>query len=397
MTTHDIVMRDLSELSPYENNARTHSDDQIAQLVGSIQEYGFTNPILIDETNTIIAGHGRFEAAELAGINAVPCVVISHLTESQKRAYIIADNKLALNAGWDEQKLWDELKSIGEFDFDLSLTGFSEKEISSLAQLDFDNEKADIVPENVESRSKPGDVWRLGNHRLMCGSSTNATDVEKLLGGVQPHLMVTDPPYGVEYNANWRNQASRSDGTPIGGKAIGKVENDDKADWREAWALFPGDVAYIWHAGNKAHIVAESLEATDFEIRSQIIWSKNNHVIGRGHYHPKHEPCWYAVRKNRTASWEGDRKQNTIWEIDKPKKSETGHSTQKPVECMRRPITNNSSIGQAIYEPFSGSGTTIIACEITSRHCYAMELSPEYVDLAVARWEEYTGQSASLA
>ena len=188
----------------------------------------------------------------------------------------------------------------------------------------------------------------------------------------------------------------RKDGSPISGRAIGKVINDDKADWRDAWALFPGDVAYIWHADKKAHIVAESLEATDFEIRAQIIWVKNNHVIGRGHFHPKHEPCWYAVRKKRTASWEGDRKQNTIWEIDKPQKSETGHSTQKPVECMRRPILNNSSVGQAIYEPFSGSGTTVIACEMTGRACYAMELSPAYVDMAVARWEQFTGERGVL-
>jgi len=188
----------------------------------------------------------------------------------------------------------------------------------------------------------------------------------------------------------------RSNGSSSDGRAIGKVENDDKADWSEAWALFPGDVAYVWHGGNMAHIVAESLIETGLEIRAQIIWAKNNIVISRGHYHPKHEPCWYAVRKSGTGHWSGDRKQTTVWNIDKPMKSETGHSTQKPVECMKRPIENNSSPVQAVYEPFSGSGTTIIAGEMTGRHIYAIELSPAYVDVAVERWQAFTGQEATL-
>jgi DNA modification methylase len=174
------------------------------------------------------------------------------------------------------------------------------------------------------------------------------------------------------------------------------VSNDDNADWREAWALFPGEVAYVWHAGNKAHIVAESIERSGLEIRAQIIWAKNNIVISRGHYHPKHEPCWYAVRKGKTGHWSGDRKQSTVWNIDKPQKSETGHSTQKPVECMRRPIENNSSPGQAVYEPFAGSGTTIIAAEMTGRSCHAIELAPQYVDVCILRWQEFTGEKATL-
>lgn len=208
--------------------------------------------------------------------------------------------------------------------------------------------------------------------------------------------MVTDPPYGVEYDADWRNHAMRSSGAAVGGRAIGKVSNDDNADWREAWALFPGEVMYVWHAGQKAHIVAESLEVMDFEIRAQIIWAKNNIVISRGHYHPKHEPCWYAVRKGGTGHWSGDRKQATVWNIDKPLKSETGHSTQKPVECMRRPIENNSNPGQVVYDPFLGSGTTMIAAESTGRFCYGLELSPAYCDVIVKRWEEYTGKKAEL-
>lgn len=211
--------------------------------------------------------------------------------------------------------------------------------------------------------------------------------------------MVTDPPYGVEYDADWRNKAlagkPKADGKiGGGGRAVGKVENDDKADWREAWALFPGDVAYVWHAGNMAHVVAESLLSCDFGIRAQVIWAKSHFAIGRGDYHPQHEPCWYAVRKGKAGHYDGGRKQSTLWQIDKPQKSETGHSTQKPVDCMKRPIENNSKPGEAVYEPFSGSGTTIIAGEMTGRRVLAIELNPAYVDVAVRRWESFTGRAA---
>jgi DNA modification methylase len=204
--------------------------------------------------------------------------------------------------------------------------------------------------------------------------------------------MVTDPPYGVEYDPSWREKAGK------GGKRLakGRVLNDHRADWREAWALFPGDVAYVWHGALHAATVAESLEVAGFTIRCQIIWAKDRLVLSRGDYHWQHEPAWYAVRKSGKGHWAGDRKQTTLWSIEKPKKSETGHSTQKPVECMARPIRNNSSPGQAIYEPFSGSGTTIIACEQEGRACHAIELNPAYVDVAVTRWENFTGQTATL-
>lgn len=207
--------------------------------------------------------------------------------------------------------------------------------------------------------------------------------------------MVTDPPYGVEYDPNWRNEADRANGKSYGARATGQVLNDDRADWREAWALFPGEVAYVWHAGVFSHTVADSLEACGFEMRALIVWAKHRLVIGRGHYHHKHEPCWYGVKKGGTGHWQGDRKQTTLWEIEH-NKSETGHGTQKPVEAMRRPIENNSQPGDAIYEPFSGSGTTIIAAEQAGRRCYAMELSPQYVDVAVRRWQQFTGKTATL-
>lgn len=388
-----------SRLSNYEKNSRTHSTEQIAQIAKSIKEFGFTNPVLIDADNGIIAGHGRVAAAKQMGMAMVPCLRLTNLTDEQKRAYIIADNKLALNAGWDLDVLKMELQSLDDLGFDLPLIGFSEDELISLLA-DPGTEgltDPDDVPEVPDDPvTELGDVWILGNHRIICGDSTDALVVEKLLGSVRPHLMVTDPPYGVEYDADWRNKALRSDGTPSDGRAVGKVLNDDKADWREAWALFPGDVAYVWHADKMAHVVAESLLASAFTLRSQIIWAKNNLVIGRGDYHSQHEPCWYAVRSGKTGHYNGDRKQTTLWQIPKPQKSETGHSTQKPVECMRRPIENNSNPGQAVYEPFSGSGTTIIAAEQTGRHCYAIELNPAYVDIAVTRWEQFTGKQAVL-
>jgi DNA modification methylase len=240
--------------------------------------------------------------------------------------------------------------------------------------------------------TRPGDLWRLGRHRLLCGDATSAADVARLLGGTQPHLMVTDPPYGVNYEPEWRNQAGVS-----ATMRTGKVANDDRADWRAAWALFPGDVAYIWHAGVHARTVIESLEAAGFIIRSQIVWAKPRLVLGRGDYHWQHEPCLYAVRKGATGHWQGARDQTTLWSIGAgPEDIATVHGTQKPVECMRRPMLNNSEAGEAIYEPFCGSGTSIIAAEVTGRVCLAIEISPAYCDVVLERWQAMTGQPAVL-
>jgi DNA modification methylase len=388
----------VSDLVPYARNARTHSPEQVDQIAASIREWGWTTPVLIDEDGGLIAGHGRVMAAKKLGLRDVPAMRADGWSEAQKRAYVLADNKLALNAGWDNELLRVELDGLKELDFDLSLTGFADLELSTiLADKTEGLTDPDETPEPpAEPVSVLGDVWLLGKHRIVCGSSTEVESVDKALNGVKPHLMVTDPPYGVEYDADWRNKAMRADGSKVGGRAVGKVLNDDKADWREAWALFPGDVAYVWHAGNMAHVVAESLLACDLHIRAQVIWAKSQFVIGRGDYHPQHEPCWYAVRKGKTGHYDGGRKQSTLWQIDKPQKSETGHSTQKPVECMKRPIENNSSPGQAVYEPFSGSGTTIIAAEMTGRSCHAIELNPAYVDVTIERWQNFTGQQATL-
>lgn len=397
-----VEYRKVADLLPYARNSRTHDERQVAEIAASIKEFGFTNPVLIDETDTIIAGHGRIKAANKIGMTEVPTIRLVGLTEAQKRALVIADNRIAMNAGWDDSMLKVELADLVSSNFDVSLLGFADKELAALlAPPPVEGETdPDETPETPsEPASELGDVWLLGRHRIVCGDSTDPEAVAKALNGVKPHLMVTDPPYGVEYDAGWRGEAKNGDGTPLStgkGRAKGKVENDNRADWREAWALFPGDVAYVWHGEKQLVDIARQLQESGFELRNLIVWGKSNLVVGRGNYHSQHETAWYVVRKGATGHWEGDRKQTTLWSIEKPKKSETGHSTQKPVECMARPIRNNSSPGQAIYEPFSGSGTTIIACEQEGRACHAIELNPAYVDVAVTRWEKFTGQTATL-
>ena len=396
-SAHKIEQRAVADLIPYARNSRTHSAAQVSQLAKAIQEFGFTNPVLIGEDGGIIAGHGRVLAARKLKMATVPTIAIAGWSDDQKRAYVIWDNKSALMAGWDDEALRLEVEALLAANYDVDLTGFDEAEIAALlasAPTEGLTDPDEVIAPPLTPTAVLGDLWRLGGHVLVCGDATNPQMVARALDGAKPHLMVTDPPYGVDYDADWRNRADRANGKPYGARAIGLVMNDSKADWRDAWALFPGEISYVWHAGRHASVVQQSLEAVGFEIRCQLIWAKQQFAIGRGHYHWQHEPCWYAVRKGASGHWNGGRKQTTLWEIPKPVKSETGHSTQKPVECMKRPIENNSVAGQHIYEPFSGSGTTIIACEMTSRHCHALELSPAYVDVAIMRWEAVTGQQA---
>ena len=403
-----ITLKPAADLVPYERNARTHSKEQIQQIKELIRLVGFTNPILEDEQG-IIAGHGRQMAAlemyaagevihgpgkrfELpAGM--VPVIDASGMSDAERRAYILADNQVALNAGWDDRLVGLELQTLKGLEFNLATIGFDDRSLVSFMATTKPEADPEETPEPPAiPTSKLGDLWLLGDHRIICGDCTDAGTVAALLSGEAPHLMVTDPPYGVEYDPAWREKA----GVAASGTAKGKVLNDDKADWREAWALFPGDVAYVWHDGLFAGVVGDSLAACDFHLRSQIIWDKGQLVLSRGDYHWEHEPCWYAVKKGAKGHWAGDRKQTTVWHIAKPKKNETGHGTQKPVECMKRPIENNSSPGQAVYDPFMGSGTTIIAAEMTGRRAFGCELSPAYVDVIVKRWEAFTGKAATL-
>ncbi|MBD3676840.1 MAG: site-specific DNA-methyltransferase [Rhodobacteraceae bacterium] len=389
MGARAIEMRPVEALIPFARNARTHSDDQVALIAGSIREFGFNNPVLVDGGNGIIAGHARVMAARRLGLDRVPVIEVAHLSEAQKRAYVLADNQLAEAAGWDRELLSLELADLGALGVDLADLGFEGGELDALLNHGAGDPKEEATPPLPETPvSRPGDLWVLGTHRLICGDATDAATVDWLLGGVRPHLMVTDPPFGVNYDPAWRNEAGASRT-----KRTGKVLNDNRADWREAWALFPGDVAYIWHGALHATIVAESLVSQGFDIRSQIIWAKERHVLSRGHYHWQHEPCWYVVRGK--GHWSGDRRQSTLWSIpNRDQDAETVHGTQKPVECMRRPMLNNSSPGQAVYEPFSGSGTSIIAAESCGRACYAVELDPAYADVAVERWQALTGEEA---
>ncbi len=339
----------IGRLIPSARNARTHSLAQVAEIAGSIRTFGFSNPILVGSGGNIIAGHGRLAAARQLGLSEVPVIVIAGLSEAQERQLLLADNRIALNAGWNVELLHLELKDLSLLGADLAALGFTTQELAralspapSKGLTDEDDTPA--LSESVVTSA--GDVWCAGDHRVACGNSTDPKAVADLLGGEVPHLMVTDPPYGCNYDPSWRHQRGVNKS-----ERRNKVRNDEMADWAAAWALFPGNIAYVWHAALRASTVAESLERLGFTIRAQIIWAKERLVIGRGDYHWAHEPAWYAVRGK--GNWTGDRKQTTLWTIPSGNQDvKTQHSTQKPVECMRRPMQNNSGPGQAIYDPF---------------------------------------------
>lgn len=396
-----ITERPIESLTPYQRNPRTHSDKQIDQIAASIETFGFVNPVLIDATNTVIAGHGRLRAAKQLGMATVPTIRLGHLSESQARALVIADNKLAELAGWDEDLLTLELQSLTELaaesdlDFDMSVIGFDDAELERLLQTEKDGATDDDdIPSDVEKRCEAGDLWQLGDHRLLCGDATNAEDVARLLDGEKPQLCVTDPPYGVNYDPAWRAEAAAKGLLIFSPTRVGNVENDDRADWREAWALFGGSVIYSWSAVGPLSIVAGmALLDSGFEIRTQIIWRKPHFPLSRGHYTYQHEPCWYAVKKGSKAYWIGDASSSTVWEVSLDKNVEGGHSTQKPVELFTRAIANHQG---DVYEPFCGSGTGVIAAEKLDRRCFAMEISPAYCDVILQRWERFTEGKAEL-
>lgn len=387
----------------YARNPRKIPQKAVDKVAASIQEFGFRQPIVVDKDGVIVVGHTRLQAAQKLGMAKVPVHVAAELTPAQAKAYRLADNRDGQESTWDDDLLGLELGELGDLDFDLSLTGFDPAEIDAHTAASeglTDEDAAPALPSNPVT--KPGDVWRCGGHRVLCGDATSADDVAKLLAGVEPHLMVTDPPYGVNYDPAWRDGVgSFTDKTVM----RGKVANDDRADWTEAWVLFPGNVAYVWHGGLHSSIVVNGLTAANFEIRSQIIWVKQHFAMSRGHYHWMHEPCWYAVRKNAKGDWAGGRKQTTVWQISSLNPAgksvaegddKLTHGTQKPVECMRRPIVNNSSPGQAVYDPFLGSGTTMIAAETERRVCLGLEIDPSYCDVIVKRWQDFTGDAATL-
>jgi DNA modification methylase len=390
----------IERLIPYANNARLHSAADLDKLAASIRKWGWTMPALADENGELLAGCARVAAAAKDGWTSVPVIVARGWSEEEKRAYRLADNQLAARASWDPERLGKELRDLKFAEFDLGLIGFEPDQLEQfLGDLGSNGRTdPDSVPEIPDQPvTRAGDVWLLGDHRIGCGDSTSATIVAQVLEGSQPHLMVTDPPYGVGYDPSWRADRNHS----AGKLAQGRVLNDDRADWRDAYALFPGDVAYIWFGALRGDVVAAGLAACGFQLRAQIVWVKQHFTLSRGDYHWKHEACWYAVRDGKTSHWEGGRKQTTVWEIPNnnpfgngQREESSGHGTQKPVECMRRPIANNSRSGQAIYDPFLGSGTSLIAAEMSGRVCYGLELDPAYVDVVVRRWQRFTGRDA---
>lgn len=386
----------LDKIIPYHSNPRTHPVEQIALLAKLFLRHGIDQPIVVDEDGVILKGHGRRLAAYEAGLAEFPVVQRDDLSDIEKRALRLEDNQVALLSEWSVELLRSELSSLSLGGYDVKLLGFDDVQLVSFMSIPSGEDPEQTPDPPAEPISKPGDVWIMGKHRLLCGDSTKSDDVALVLNKHKPNLMVTDPPYGVEYDPAWRNRLVRANGTKVSAMAVGVVKNDDRADWTDSWKLFCGDVAYVWHGGMHSGTVQASLEDAGLEIRSQIIWAKQHAAIGRGDYHWRHEPCWYAVRKGRRGNWASDRKQTTVWDIDKPQKSETGHSTQKPIECMRRPIQNNSKPGDYIYEPFAGSGTTVIAAEMMNRYCLAIEISPVYVDVIVLRWQEFAKGTAIL-
>jgi len=376
-------------------NVRKHGDQNLAAIKASLVRFGQQKPIVVNQDGVVVAGNGTLIAARALNWTTIKAIR-TNLVGSEATAFAIADNRTAELAEWDESALHQQLAAIAIDDEELlAATGFDEKQLAKLAAANAPEVIEDEIPEPpADPITQPGDLWLLGKHRLLCGDSTKSEDVERLMDGETASLMVTDPPYGVEYDADWRNHAKRADGTVFGASALGKVSNDNRADWRESWELFKGNVAYVWHADSRSPEVSESLIACGFVIRNLLIWGKNSMVIGRGDYHHQHEPCWYVVRKGCPAQRTEDRTQTTLWQIDKPQKSETGHSTQKPIECMARAIRNHHA--PLVYDPFLGSGTTLIAAEQLGRTCYGMEISPAYCDVIVKRWETLTGQTATL-
>jgi site-specific DNA-methyltransferase (adenine-specific) len=381
-------------LIPYAKNSRTHSDAQVAQIAGSIKEFGFNNPVLIDEDNGIIAGHGRVMAAQKLGLQAVPCIRLAHLSDTQRKAYVIADNRLALNAGWDDQMLTVELQELDSESFDLSLLGFEADELNALLNPIKETEgltDEDEVPEVPEEpKTKPGDIYKLGRHRLMCGDSTSIDAVEKLMDGSLVDILITDPPYNVAYEG--------SNGL--------KIKNDNMADdqfrqfLRDAFVsadavMKPGAVFYIWYADVETFNFSGAVKDANWKLSQILVWKKDSLVMGRKDYHFIHEPCIYGWKEGAAHLWASDRKQTSVFEFKKPKKNDV-HPTMKPVELIEYQLLNNTKGADIVLDLFGGSGSTLIAAEKNGRVARLMELDPKYCDVIVKRWEDFTGQKAEL-
>lgn len=409
-----IAYRNIDELIPYARNSRTHTDEQVDKIVASIKDIGWTNPILVDGDSGIIAGHGRLLAAQKLGMKEVPVIELKGLTEAQKRKYIIADNRLALDAGWDEEMLKAELSWLTEHDYDVGSIGFDEDEISAILSFnietqaqeseeesggDGDSDQVEELPEELKdaevvaappiAKTKPKEIWILGAHRLMCGDSTDEGDVAKLMGG-RASLVLTDPPYNVAYTGKTKDALT--------------IENDHLEDsnfrefLRKAFKAAdmvtqPGAAFYIWHADVEGFNFRGACRDVGWTVRECLIWVKNIMVLGRKDYQWKHESCLYGWKEGAAHNWYSDRKQTTVLEFDKPARN-AEHPTMKPVELFAYLVRNSTKEGDIVLDSFGGSGTTIIACENLKRRACVMELSPAYCDVIIRRWQDTTGLKA---
>ena len=392
-TTSEMQLVPIEKLVPYVNNARTHSPEQINKLRSSLREFGFINPVIIDRDFGVIAGHGRILAAKEEGIAEVPCVFADHLTEAQKKAYIIADNRMALDAGWDEELLRVEIEALQAEAFDLSLTGFDEKELSDLFkdEADVQEDDFDVDAELQKSTiTKAGDVWTLGRHRLVCGDSTKPETFTLLMGDRKANLVITDPPYNVNYEGS-----------------AGKIKNDNMensafyefllAAFQNTETVMADDASiYVFHADTEGLNFRRAFADAGFRLSGTCIWKKQSLVLGRSPYQWQHEPILFGWKKKGKHQWYTGRKESTIWEFDKPKKN-GDHPTMKPIPLLVYPIMNSSMSNTLVLDPFGGSGSTLIACEQTDRSCYTIELDEKFCDVIVKRYIEQVGTANSVS
>ena len=391
----EMNLVDVDKLIPYVNNARTHSKEQINKLRASIREFGFINPVIIDRDYNVIAGHGRILASQEEGIDKVPCVFVDYLTDAQKKAYIIADNRMALDADWDEELLKIEIESLKDEDFDLSFTGFDESELLDLFG---DDSKGKVEDDNFDLSSalekasfvEKGDVWTVGKHRLMCGDATSKEDVQTLMGDTKGNLILTDPPYGVSFKS--------SSGLTIENDSM---KNDEfynfllSAFKNMADHLEKGGSAYVFHADTEGLNFRKAFVDSGFHLAGCCIWVKNSLVLGRSDYHWQHEPVLYGFMQNGKHRWYSDRKQTTIWNFDKPKKN-SNHPTSKPLDLLSYPISNSTQENAVVIDTFGGSGSTLMACEKMNRICYTMEVDEKYASVILRRYVEDTGDKDNV-
>lgn len=384
----------LDQLRTLEGNPRRGDVRAVAR---SLERFGQRKPVVARADGTVIAGNHLLAAARELGWSELAVTRVDD-DDATAKAFALADNRTAELGAFDLGDLAAMAADVYAVDPALlEAASYTEADLNALlagVEVPAKLTDPDEVPEPpAEPVTRPGDLWLLGPHRLLCGDATVATDVERLLDGAAPPLMITDPPYGVDYDPDWRNERADKGQLAYAARRVGELKNDDRVDWSEAWALAPSDVAYCWFSDLHSSDARSSLEAVGYEIRCQVIWAKSNFPISRGHYHWRHEPCWYAVRKGATARWIGDHAQTTLWEINLDKNVEGGHSTQKPVECMARGLRNHSG---DVYDPFVGSGSTLIAAHSLGRTCYAMDVDPAYVDVVARRYQEHTGTKPIL-